>query len=97
MCKHLRDKIKKYFTTHPGSISAREVYFRLGREYPFTQICDMLEELKKEGYLIRIIVNGTTTAKVHYEYFKAPEKFSIKNMLKKLLDKALAYKTRGRV
>ena len=69
MATTLMEIIKKYFDIYEAG-SARDIYFRLGRNISYFSIQRMLDELERTNYIQHKSVRSTRYKRSHYVYYR---------------------------
>lgn len=82
----VRQLVVDYFEKRPSG-SARDVHFRIGRSFPYSVVCAILDELEKEGMLTTSVVKATKFIRAHYVYYKVDKKESLIQRLLKFVHK----------
>lgn len=65
----LMEIIKKYFDIYKTG-SARDIYFRLGRNISYFSIQKVLDELERTNYIQHKSVRSTRYKRSHYVYYR---------------------------
>ena len=69
MAMTLMEIIKKYFDIYEAG-SARDIYFRLGRNISYFSIQKVLDELERTNYIQHKSVRSTRYKRSHYVYYR---------------------------